>query len=117
VRASGPDAALVVGALEQALARAASHAGAGPTASLRDSNAAGQAASRPVIAVEGLALGTAVTITRVEPEISELGSGAAVEMEQFDGARKRLAAKLLRLAHSNEGAGAGIVGAHLEFLE
>jgi phosphocarrier protein FPr/phosphocarrier protein len=38
-------------------------------------------------------------------------------MERFDDARRRLAAKLLRLAPADGGTGAGIVGAHLEFLE
>ena len=116
LRASGADAALVVGALEQALARAAGHSGAGPAASHRDPDAAGRSPSRPTIAAEGLALGPAVRIVRGEPVVPEQGEGATAEMERFDDARKRLAARLLRLAPA-EGAAAGIVGAHLEFLE
>jgi phosphocarrier protein FPr/phosphocarrier protein len=116
LRASGADAALVVGALEQALARASAHSGAGPAASHRDSNAGGNPPSRPAIAAEGLALGPAVRIVRGEPVVPEQGQGAPAEMELFDDARKRLATRLLRLAPA-EGAAAGIVGAHLEFLE
>jgi len=117
LRAIGADAALVAGALEQALARAASHSGASPAASHRDSNAAGRLPTRPAIAVEGLALGPAVRIARGEPVVPELGAGAAVEMERFDDARKRLAARLMKLAPVEGGAASGIVGAHLEFLE
>jgi len=117
LRAGGADAALAAGALEQALARAAIHAGAGPALSPRDSNSAGRSPARPIIAAEGLALGPAVRIVRGEPAVPEQGAGATVEMEQFDDARKRLAARLQRLAPADGGAGAGIVGAHLEFLD
>ena len=115
--ARGADAALVPGALEQALARAAAHAGAGPAVGPGGSNAPRRSTSRPLIASEGLALGPAVRIARGEPVVPEQGAGATVEMDRFDDARMRLAAKLLRLAPADGGAGAGIVGAHLEFLE
>jgi phosphocarrier protein FPr/phosphocarrier protein len=117
ISASGADAALVPGALEQALARAATLSGAGPAAIPGGSNASGRSTTGPVIASEGLALGPAVRIARGEPVVPEQGAGATVEMERFDDARRRLAAKLLRLAPADGGTGAGIVGAHLEFLE
>src|SRR5262245_51951990 len=56
-------------------------------------------------------------VTRGEPAVAEDGAGAQEEMQRFDAAREQLRARLLRLAPGDGGAGAGIVGAHLEFLE
>lgn len=117
VRATGADAALVPAALEQALARAAAQPGAAAAAPAQGSSTTERIPSRPLVAVEGLALGPSVGITRGEPAVSEQGVGAPVEMAQFDEARGRLAARLLQLAPAEASAGAGIVGAHLEFLE
>jgi phosphocarrier protein FPr/phosphocarrier protein len=89
MRAIGADAALVAGALEQALARAARIRAPAQQQAIVIRMPPG-APSRPAIAVEGLALGPAVRILRGEPTVPEEGAGAAAEMERFDDARKRL---------------------------
>jgi multiphosphoryl transfer protein len=118
LHATGVDAGLVAGALEQALARAATDARAAAATAPR---AAAAPTDRPrgeaVIASEGIAIGTSVRVTRGEPVVAENGAGPQEEMQRFDAARGHLRGKLLRLAPGNGGAGAGIVSAHLEFLE
>lgn len=122
LRATGTDAALVMGALEEALARAAAIAAA-PQAEAPSARPAAGAASIAdadgglVVAVAGIAIGPLVRVSRDAPAPPERGAGVEIEMRRLDEARSRLAAKLKRVVAADGGAGAGIVGAHLEFLE
>ena len=116
LHADGDDAALVQGALEQALARAGARS-AGPALPVRRTAATATDGAAATIASEGIALGSSVRITRGEPDVPAQGAGAQEEMQRFDDARSRLRAKLTRLAAGDAGARAGIIGAHLEFLE
>jgi phosphocarrier protein FPr/phosphocarrier protein len=56
-------------------------------------------------------------VVRSAPAVPERGAGAAIETQRLDEARAQLAAKLQRAARADGALGAGIVGAHLEFLE
>jgi phosphoenolpyruvate-protein phosphotransferase len=116
LRATGADAGLVQGALERALAQAASmiETPAG------DSNAAftqAQPATGVVIASPGIAAGPVVRIAHRAPEISERGAGAGVETQRLKEARARLAARLNRRAAAGGGAAAEILGVHATFLD
>lgn len=119
MRASGVDAAMVQAALEQAFARAlAQGGGAGapvPPASRLPAHGAGGLGG--VAASAGLALGQAVRIARAEPDVAERGQGSHQELQRLDDARERLRKRLARLAPPDDGTRAGIVGAHLEFLD
>lgn len=119
LRASGVDADLVQAAVEQALARALSLSGiAGapiPLSSRPRMDAAGELGG--VAASPGLALGTAVRITRAEPAVTERGQGTQQELQRLDDARERLRKRLSHFAPTDDGTRAGIVNAHLEFLE
>ena len=117
LHARGADAALASGALEQALARAGAETAGQPPRSTPTIRSTAVNPTRPLIASDGIAIGTAVGITRAEPAVAERGAGAAAEMAHFDAARSQLAARLRRIAPADGGARAGIVGAHLEFLE
>ena len=115
LEAHGDDAALVPAVLEQALARAATHSTS--LVSAREPNPGNGARGVALVAAPGLALGPAVRIVRGEPTVSERGAGAAVERHRFDEARGRLGDRLRKLAPGEGEARAGIVAAHLEFLE
>ena len=117
LHATGVDAGLVAGALEQALARAATDARAAAATPRTQAAPADRPRGEAVIASEGIAIGTSVRVTRGEPVVAEDGAGPQEEMQRFDAARGQLRGKLLRLAPGNGGAGAGIISAHLEFLE
>ena len=116
LHAVGDDAALVQGALEQALARAGTRSTGAASPVRRAAETATEGAA-VTIASEGIALGCSVRIVRGEPEVPVQGAGCQEEMQRFDDARSRLRAKLTRLAAGDSGAQAGIVGAHVEFLE
>ena len=116
LHAIGDDAGLVAGALEQALERAAADAKAAAANAPRAVPAA-QAPGEAIIASAGIAVGPAVHVARGEPVVPEDGAGPQEEMQRFDSGRDQLRARLLRLPPGDGGAGAGIVGAHLEFLE
>jgi len=117
LHARGADAALANGALQQALARAGADAAGQPPRSTPAIRSAAVDPTRPLSASDGIAIGTAIGITRAEPAVAERGAGAAAEMAHFDAARARLGARLRRFAPADGGARASIVGAHLEFLE
>ena len=116
LHAVGDDAALVQGALEQALAHAGVRSVDAALPGQRTAAAATEGAA-VTIASEGIALGSSVRIVRGEPDVPVQGAGAQEEMRRFDDARSSLRAKLTRLAAGDGGARAGIVAAHLEFLE
>ena len=116
LHAVGDDAALVQGALEQALARAGTRS-TGAALPVRRTAATATEGAAVTIASEGIALGSSVRIARGEPDVPVQGAGGQEEMQRFDDARSRLRAKLTRLAAGESGARAGIVGAHIEFLE
>ena len=115
LEAHGDDAALVPAALEQALARATVNSTTNVPAVEPD------AGDRPrggaLVAAPGLAIGPAVRILRGEPTVPEHGAGAEVEMRRFDEARARLGDRLRKLSLVEGEVRAGIVAAHLEFLE
>lgn len=119
VRATGVDAGQVQAALERAFARALALGGDAKVAIASSSGhriaAAGELSG--IAASAGLALGQAVRIARLEPSVAENGHGAHLELQQLDDARERLRQRLARLALPDHGARAGIVGAHLEFLD
>ncbi len=123
LRASGVDAGRVQAAIEQALARALALGGDAmapiPPPSSSSSgpkmDAAGELSG--IAASAGLALGQAVRIARPEPPVVEKGQGERLELQRLDDARERLRQRLARLAPAGDGTRAGIVGAHLEFLD
>jgi multiphosphoryl transfer protein len=116
LRATGADAGLVHGALERALAQAASltetSSGDPRTASARVHSPAGL-----VIASPGIGAGPLARIAQRAPEVAEHGVGPAVETQRLDEARARLAARLRRRAAAGGGAAAEILGAHVAFLD
>jgi phosphoenolpyruvate-protein phosphotransferase len=116
LRSTGVDAGLVRGALERALAQAASVTEMPPT----DPNAPSARSSSPagvVIASPGIAAGPLARVAHRTPEISEHGAGALVETQRLDEARARLAARLRRRAAAGGGVAAEILGAHVAFLD
>ena len=119
VSASGVDAAIVHAALEKAFASALAVGGATVAtkhhASPARSSVPGEFTG--LVASGGLALGRAVRIARREPVVAEDGDGAHRELQGLDDARERLRMRLARLAPPGDGTRAGIVGAHLEFLD
>ncbi len=115
LRATGVDAGLVHGALERALAQAAS-ASEPPPGDPKAASARAHSPAGVVIASPGIAAGPLVRITQAAPEISERGAGAAVEPHRMGEARARLAARLHRRA-AEGGAAAEILGAHAAFLD
>ena len=117
LRATGTDAALVMGVLKEALARAAAQAETPPAKPAVGAATGGDAVSGPVVAVAGVAIGQLARVSRDAPAPPERGAGLEIEMRRLDEARSRLAAKLKRVAAADAGVGAGIVGAHLEFLD
>jgi phosphocarrier protein FPr/phosphocarrier protein len=118
VEAVGADAARVAAALEAAMARAAAEPHeAGDAASAGTAGSAEVPAGTPLVASPGIAVGPAVRIVRGEPALQEQGAGADTETRHFDDARRRLGARLGKLAAGGGEARAGIVAAHLEFLE
>jgi phosphoenolpyruvate-protein phosphotransferase len=118
VQSTGADAGRVAEALTAAMTRAAADPG-----DAADSTGAGpvRTAELPagtlLVASPGIAVGPAVRIVRGEPAVQEHGAGADTEIRHFDDARRRLGARLGRLAAGGGEARAGIVAAHLEFLE
>jgi phosphocarrier protein FPr/phosphocarrier protein len=119
LRATGADATLVQGKLQAALASAAVERRAAEARQDAVAPDAGPAAADAglVVASTGVAIGASVRMIRSAPEVREQGEGAAIETQRLDEARARLAAKFERLARAEGALGAGIVGAHLEFLE
>ncbi len=115
LEARGVDAALVPAALELALAQAAKNSTAMLPAG--EPNADQRPRVGALVAAPGLAIGPAVRILRGEPTVPERGAGVEVEMRRFDEARGRLGVRLRKLAPGEGDARAGIVAAHLEFLE
>ena len=112
--ATGVEAGLVPRALERALSHAASVA----DASAREGHAgpASAPATGVMIAAPGIAVGPLVHVKPRSPVVSEHGAGETAERQRLDEARARLAARLRRRAASSSEAAAGILGAHLEFL-
>ena len=115
LHATGVEAGLVLRALERAISQAASMA----DEPARDGHAgpAPAPATGVMIASPGIAVGPLVHVRPRSPVVSEHGAGEAEERRQFDEARARLAARLRRRAASSSEAAAGILGAHLEFLD
>src|SRR5688572_29572508 len=113
--ATGADAGLVHGALERALAQAASVTEMPPDPQAPSARAPSPAGV--VIASPGIAAGPLVLVSHRAPEISERGAGAAAETQRLDEARARLAARLRRRAAAGGGAAAEILGAHVAFLD
>jgi phosphoenolpyruvate-protein phosphotransferase len=135
IRATGPDAALAVGALAAVLTAAATAPRRTTTAAavhatpVAATGASGSgAAPAPgeelagVIASRGLAVGRAFQLRRPEIAVAESGAGVAHETAAFDRARAAVHARLeRRAARTGEGEGARaadeIAAAHLELLE
>jgi phosphocarrier protein FPr/phosphocarrier protein len=120
VHATGVDAAAVIGALDGALQRAARLGDPGAEAGSRTQGPAvvAPAGTLPAVIVSGgLALGRAAILVRPEPEVPELGAGAAHERDVLELARDRVQRRLARQMQVSGGARAEIIGAHLEFLD
>ena len=118
VESIGADAGRVAEALTAAMARAAADPGdAAESTSAAPARAAEPPTGAALVASPGIAVGPAVRILRGEPAVQEVGAGADTEIRRFDDARRRLGARLGRLAAGGGEARAGIVAAHLEFLE
>ena len=114
LRASGADAALVLGALELAMRQASAMA----DAPARDE--AGQApepTAGVLIAAPGIAVGPLIRVSALRREVSERGTDAGVERKRLHEARAGLSARLRRRAAESKGAAADILEAHLEFLD
>ena len=146
IRASGPDAAAALLAVETAL-RTEKGASAGPSnfaaasksappvaamdkgdgASKRDGAGSrlGVASPMPaspgllrgVIASRGLAVGYTLQLSRPEISVLEQGSGVAHETAEFDRARSLVRTRLQAVAGSGPEATREIIGAHLELLD
>jgi phosphocarrier protein FPr/phosphocarrier protein len=119
MRATGIDAAMAFGQLERSLAQAMRMA-ARPAAPASESPRAGSTIPGTLAGIRaapGLALGQAARLARAEPVVTEIGAGASQELERLNAARERLRCRLSRLARSEGGARAEILGAHLEFLD
>jgi phosphoenolpyruvate-protein phosphotransferase len=115
LQATGVDAALVLHALERAISQASSMT----EAPLRgeDTRPAAAPGAGVVIAAPGIAVGPLVHVKPRGLVVSERGAGELVERQRLDEARARLAARLRRRATGSGDAAAGILGAHLEFLD
>jgi multiphosphoryl transfer protein len=130
LRASGPDAAAALDALEAALVAVRG----APAAALR-APLAGAGAARPsasdggapaghlpgLIASRGLAVGRALHLRRPEVTVAETGSGASAEEGALERARATVRARLERRADPSAGglpeAAREIAGAHLGLLD
>ncbi len=140
IRASGPDAALAVSALEAVLLGEHqvlkvdplpfSHEAAaqlhrqGPAEphpvfiGVRNQGAPGAAGSlRGVVASRGLAIGHTLKLTRPEIAVSETGAGVSAENAELDRARAEVKAHLQAAVAGGLQARREIVGAHMELLD
>ena len=70
-----------------------------------------------VVAVPGLAVGTAVHLTRAEIEVSEAGTGTTNEHARLDTAITEVAAQVRGAMANERGPGHEVLAAHLEFLD
>ena len=86
LHAVGDDAALVQGALEQALARAGTQS-TGAALPVRRTAATATEGAAVTIASEGIALGSSVRIARGEPDVPVQGAGG--QFRPGDGHRHR----------------------------
>jgi phosphocarrier protein FPr/phosphocarrier protein len=129
IRASGPDAAAALLAVETAL-RAEKGTSAAPsnfTAALKGTLPASATEKRDgarapgllrgVIASRGLAVGYTLQLTRPEIGVLEQGGGVAHETAEFDRARSLVRTRLQAVAGSGPETTREIIGAHLELLD
>jgi multiphosphoryl transfer protein len=120
IRASGPDAAAAVAAIETALR---TEKGAAPAEKPVAQGApiitpsADDGVLRGVIASRGLAVGYTLHLTRPEITVLEDGVGAAHETAELDRARSLVRTRLQGVAGSGPEATREIIGAHLELLD
>jgi phosphocarrier protein FPr/phosphocarrier protein len=70
-----------------------------------------------VIASRGFAVGRVVTLRHAELQVEEQGNGIGLESREFDRARAHLRAELAQLAARSTGMAAGVMAAHLAFLD
>lgn len=128
VRASGPDAAAAVAAVETALRT--ENAAATDTGKSRAQPSHTSAAShmsvaaptdanllRGVIASRGLAVGRTLQLIRPEITVLKEGVGVSHETAELDRARTLVRARLQAVAGSGPEATREIIGAHLELLD
>lgn len=125
LEATGSDASAALDALETLIGRAnagarVTVAGPGrasaPPPAIPDRPAAG-AQLAGIVAVRGMALGIAATITRRERVVAATGAGVARETAELARARAAVRSSLTRQANMAPRPRAEIIAAHLEFLD
>ena len=135
LRASGPDAAAALAAVEHSLQsekgaipshHATAHVEKSPSRAPVAANSAAVETSafakdgdvfRGVIASRGLAVGWTIQLTRPEISVSENGAGISHENAEFDRARSAVKTHLKSTADSAADTTREIIGAHLELLD
>ena len=135
LRASGPDAAAALAAVEHSLQtekggapshHATAHVEKSPSRAQAAANSAAVETSafakdgdvfRGVIASRGLAVGRTIQLTRPEINVLENGSGISHENAEFDRARSVVKTHLKSTADSAADTTREIIAAHLELLD
>jgi multiphosphoryl transfer protein len=125
LQATGADAHAALDALEALIGGADAGTHAAVAASQRAAVPQAAALLRPpagtqlpgVVAVRGMAIGVAATITRGERAVTATGAGVAHETTELARARAAVRASLTTQAGNATGPRAEIIAAHLEFLD